>query len=58
MRDGRPNYGRENSEETYYTFHLWRGVYPSLHLQRIDNPGYNRDRGPALAPSGHLHFEF
>lgn len=58
LGDGRLNYGRENIEETYYTFHLWRGIYPSLDLQHINNPGYNRDRGPVLVPSARLHLEF
>lgn len=58
LGDGRLNYGRENIEETYYTAHLWRGVYASLDLQHINNPGYNRDRGPVLVPSGRLHLEF
>lgn len=58
LGDGRLNYGRENIEETYYTFHLWRGIYPSMGLQHVNNPGYNRDRGPVLVPTGRLHLEF
>jgi len=56
--DGRLNYGRENIVETYYTAHLWRGVYVAPGLQHINNPGYNRDRGPVLVPSLRLHLEF
>lgn len=55
---GRLNHGRENIEEIYYTFHLCRGVLPLPGLQHINNPGYNRDRGPVLVPSGRLHFKF
>jgi carbohydrate-selective porin OprB len=58
LGDGRLNYGRENIEEMYYTLHLWRGIYPSFDLQHINNPGYNRDRGPVLVPSLRLHLEF
>lgn len=58
LGDGRLNYGRENIVETYYTLHLWRGIYPSFGLQHIDNPGYNRDRGPVIVPSVRLHLEF
>lgn len=58
LGDGRLNYGRENIVETYYTLHAWRGVYPSFDLQHINNPGYNRDRGPVLVPSLRLHVEF
>jgi len=52
------NYGRENIIEGYYTLHLWRGVYTAFDLQHISNPGYNRDRGPVLAPALRLHLEF
>jgi len=58
LGDGRLNYGRETIEEAYYTLHLWRGFYPSVGLQHINNPGYNRDRGPVLVPSLRLHVEF
>ncbi len=51
------NYGRENIVETYYTLHAWRGIYPSLGLQHINNPGYNRDRGPVIVPTLRLHLE-
>lgn len=58
LGDGRLNYGREKIVETYYTAHVWRGIYPSFGLQHINNPGYNRDRGPVLVPSLRLHVEF
>jgi high affinity Mn2+ porin len=58
LGDGRLNYGRENIVETYYTLHVWRGIYPSIGLQHINNPGYNRDRGPVLVPTLRLHVEF
>ena len=58
LGDGRLNYGRENIIETYYTLHVWRGIYPSFGLQHINNPGYNRDRGPVVVPTLRLHVEF
>jgi high affinity Mn2+ porin len=58
LGDGRLNYGRENIVETYYTLHAWRGFYPSFGFQYVDHPGYNRDRGPVLAPTLRLHMEF
>lgn len=58
LGDGRLNYGRENIEEGFYTLHLWRGIDPALGLQHIDDPGYNRDRGPVLVPTLRLHVEF
>jgi high affinity Mn2+ porin len=58
LGDGRLNYGRENIVESYYTAHLWRGIYVAPGLQHINNPGYNRDRGPVLVPSFRGHVEF
>jgi high affinity Mn2+ porin len=58
LGDGRLNYGREDIVETFYTMHVWRGFYPALGFQYVDHPGYNRDRGPVVAPALRLHFEF
>jgi hypothetical protein len=58
LGDGALRYGRENIMEAYYTAHLWRGIYVAPGVQRIVNPGYNRDRGPALVPSFRAHVEF
>jgi hypothetical protein len=58
LGDGGLNYGRENIVESYYTAHLWRGIYIAPGVQHIDNPGYNRDRGPVLVPSLRAHVEF
>ena len=58
LGDGALHYGRENILETYYTAHIWRGIYVAPGLQYIVNPGYNRDRGPVLVPSFRLHLEF
>jgi len=58
LGDGRLNYGRENIVETYYTLHVWRGIFTALDAQYVDHPGYNRDRGPLFAPALRLHVEF
>jgi len=58
LGDGKLNYGRENILETYYTLHVWRGIYVAPGLQHINNPGYNRDRGPVLVPAFRAHVEF
>jgi high affinity Mn2+ porin len=58
LGDGRLNYGRETIVETYYTLHAWRGIYPAFGLQHVNNPGYNRDRGPVIVPTLRLHLEF
>ena len=31
---------------------------PGLDLQHVNNPGYNRDRGPVLAPGFRFHLDF
>jgi len=58
LGDGDLNYGRETIVESYYTAHVWRGIYAAPGVQHIDNPGYNRDRGPVVVPSFRLHVEF
>ncbi len=58
LGDGRLNYGRETTEEAYYNAHAWRGLFFALGLSHIDNPGYNRDRGPVWVPSVRAHVEF
>jgi hypothetical protein len=57
LGDGRLTYGREDILETYYTAHLWRGVYISPELQWAVHPGYNQDRGPVIVPGVRLHLE-
>ena len=57
LGDGRLNYERENIFEMFYSLHLWRGVFGAFDLQHINNPGYNRDRGPVLVPAVRLHLD-
>jgi high affinity Mn2+ porin len=58
LGDGKLNYGRENIIESYYTVHLWRGIFPAAGLQYVVHPGYNRDRGPVIVPTLRLNLEF
>ena len=58
LGDGKLNYGRENILESYYTAHVWRGIYLAPGLQYVVNPGYNRDRGPVVVPTFRAHVEF
>jgi hypothetical protein len=58
LGDGGLNYGLENIFEAYYNVHVWRGIFSAFDLQHINNPGYNRDRGPVLVPSLRFHLEF
>jgi high affinity Mn2+ porin len=58
LGDGNLNYGRENIVESYYNWHAWRGLFYALDVQHIENPGYNRDRGPAWVGSVRAHVDF
>lgn len=57
LGDGRLNYGLEKIFETYYTAHVWQGISVAVDFQRIANPGYNQDRGPANVVSFRIHVE-
>ena len=58
LGDGNLNYGRENILEWYYNAHLWRGFFAMVGGSFIDDPGYNRDRGPLSVPSVRVHVDF
>jgi high affinity Mn2+ porin len=58
LGDGNLNYGRETIVESYYNWHAWRGLFYALDVQHINNPGYNRDRGPAWVGSVRAHVDF
>jgi hypothetical protein len=57
LGDGRLNYAGERIFETFYSLGVVKGVWASLGYQRIANPGYNRDRGPADFLGLRLHAE-
>jgi hypothetical protein len=58
LGDGNLNYGRETIVESYYTLHAWRGLYYAADVQHINDPGYNRDRGPVWVGSFRAHVDF
>jgi hypothetical protein len=58
LGDGNLNYGTEQIFESYYTAHLWRGLFVSADGQHVSNPGYNRDRGPVWVGSLRVHIDF
>ena len=57
LTDALPRSGPEQIIETYYSLPLytWRVTFD---YQFIDNPGYNRDRGPASVIAARLHSQF
>jgi hypothetical protein len=56
--DGALNYGLEEVFETYYRIQLGRFVQLSPDFQYIENPGYNRDRGPVKVYGMRLHMSY
>ena len=59
LGDGRLSYGAEKIMEWYYNFPIpvHSGIFGAVDLQYVDNPGYNRDRGPVIIPGFRLHVE-
>ncbi len=53
--DGRLTYGLEKIIETYYDFQIWRTIHGALDYQFINDPAYNRDRGPVSVLGARLH---
>jgi len=58
LGDGRLTYGPEQILEGYYRWQAGRYLQLSSDLQSIRNPGYNRDRGPALVGSLRANFRY
>jgi len=58
LGDGGLNYKPESIVEVFYSLKMSKGVWMTLDWQRIQNPGYNADRGPALVTSVRMHTEF
>ncbi len=55
--DGRLNYSPEKVVEVYYAFHVGRGWTVTGDYQHVNNPAYNRDRGPVSVGTIRIHFE-
>jgi carbohydrate-selective porin OprB len=65
LGDGRLNYGHEQILEAYYKFeYTWPERPGPIHwqlspdFQYIQNPGYNRDRGPVHVWGVRFHLEY
>jgi hypothetical protein len=58
LGDGGLTYGREKIVETFYTAHLWRGLFISYDFQHINDPGYNQARGPVAVSAFRFHTDF
>ena len=56
--DGQLHYGFEQIFETYYALKIMGSLTLSGAYQLVENPAYNRDRGPANIASLRVHVEF
>jgi high affinity Mn2+ porin len=53
-----PHPGDEHIMETFYDVSLGKYTQVTLDYQFVDNPAYNRDRGPVSIFAVRLHFQF
>ena len=58
LGDGQLNYGWEQIFEVYYRIQLGSYVQISPDFQFIQNPGYNKDRGPVEVYSMRVRLSF
>jgi high affinity Mn2+ porin len=56
--DGRLTYGLEKIAELYYKALVRQGIWLTADYQFVQNPAYNRDRGPVHVFTLRLHTEF
>jgi len=56
--DGKLDYAPEYVWESYYDAMLFGGFFATFDLQHVENPAYNRDRGPVWIEGLRLHMEF
>lgn len=55
LGDGNLNYGPETLAEIYYSYSLTGSIFLSVAYQFINNPGYNKARGPVNIFSIRVH---
>lgn len=58
LGDGALRYRPEQLLEIYYSLNVWKSTYLTADYQRLWNPGYNADRGPANFAALRFHAEF
>jgi len=56
--DGHLNDGLEKILETYYDFKIWKTVHGAFDFQYIEDPAFNRARGPVEVLGARLHWEY
>jgi high affinity Mn2+ porin len=58
LGDGRLHYGAEEILEAYYNWELRKGINVTFDVQGVNDPGYNKDRGPVAIAAVRVHFEY
>jgi high affinity Mn2+ porin len=56
--DGALTYGSEKVMEVYYNYSIWKNVHATLDYEFVDNPAFNRDRGPVSVFGIRFHGQF
>lgn len=56
--DGALTYGSERVVDAYYNYSVWKSIHVSPDYEFIDNPAFNRDRGPVSVFGIRLHGQF
>ena len=56
--DGRLHPGTERILETYYSVPVGKYAHATLDYQFVDNPAFNRDRGPVSILAARIHAQF
>jgi carbohydrate-selective porin OprB len=56
--DGKLNYGLEKIWECFYSFSVTKNIFITYDFQYVNNPAYNRDRGPVAVNTLRVHAEF
>lgn len=56
--DGRLTYGSEKVMEAYYNLQVWRALHATVDYEFLDDPSFNRDRGPVSVFGVRLNWQF
>jgi len=56
--DGALTYGSEKVVEAYYNFAIWKSIHATPDYEFVDNPAFNRARGPVSVFGLRLHWQF
>jgi high affinity Mn2+ porin len=56
--DGKLSYGTEDILEAYYNWELAKGINVTFDFQGVNDPAYNKDRGPVAIAGVRVHFEY